>query len=291
GITGLFFYCTGGNMKIKKPFRYMGSKGRFYNEIKGIFEENKKEKYVDLFAGGMEVAVNLKEDFPDVQILANIKDEHVESFVKHRKAVLGQYLKVIDFIYQGTEKEDARKTYYKKKEWGQLKARYREFWNENPLGFSVEERLYIGLICSMNKGRSLSSSFYSENKVQTLKKYLQKMENIHIKHEFFNKNWQFNHSFILLDPPYVTSTKAGNSEKKGYNYKKGWKEKDDLELVAFIKSNQNRNNVFMVFGSVGNPLSRLIQNVFPEATFTIKKYKKSMFGRSSEREEWYCVIK
>ncbi|EGR53922.1 hypothetical protein FSEG_02227, partial [Fusobacterium necrophorum D12] len=114
-------------MKIKKPFRYMGSKGRFYNEIKGIFEENKKEKYVDLFAGGMEVAVNLKEDFPDVQILANIKDEHVESFVKHRKAVLGQYLKVIDFIYQGTEKEDARKTYYKKKEWGQLKARYREF--------------------------------------------------------------------------------------------------------------------------------------------------------------------
>lgn len=278
-------------MKIKKPFRYMGSKGRFYAEIKGIFEKSGKEKYVDLFAGGMEVAVNLKEDFPDVQVLANIKDDHVESFVKHRKAVLEQYLKVIDFLYQDTEKEDARHIYNKKKEWEQLKARYREFWNENPLGFSVEERLYIELICSMNKGRSLSSSFYSENKVQTLKKYLQKIENIHIKHEFFNKNWQFDNSFILLDPPYVLGTQAGTNNKKGYNYKKSWQEEDDMKLVAFIKSNQNRNNVFMVFGSVGNPLSKIIQEAFPNIKFIIKKYKKSMFGHSSEREEWYCVIK
>src|SRR3712207_9242215 len=93
-------------MKIKKPFRYMGSKGRFYKEIKGMFEESRKKSYVDLFAGGMEVAVNLKEDFPDVQVLANIKDEHVESFVKHRKTVLKQYLKVIDFLYQDTGKEE-----------------------------------------------------------------------------------------------------------------------------------------------------------------------------------------
>ena len=278
-------------MKIKKPFKYMGSKGRFYNEIKEVFENSRKEKYVGLFAGGMEVAVNLKEDFPGVQVMVNIKDEHVESFLKHRKTLLKQYLKVIDFIYQDIKKEDARHVYGKKEEWEQLKIRYREFWNENSLGFSTEERLYIELLCSMNKGRSLSSSFYSENKVQTLKQYLQKIENIHIKTEKFDKNWQFDNSFILLDPPYVTSTKAGHGKKKGYNYKKGWKEKDDSELIAFIKRNQNRNNVFMVFGSVGNPISRLIQEALPEAIFTIKKYKKAMFGRSSEREEWFCVIK
>lgn len=275
----------------------MGSKGRFYKEIKEVFENSRKEKYVDLFAGGMEVAVNLKEDFPCVQVIANIKNEHVESFLKHRKTLLKQYLKVIDFIYQDIKKEDARHVYEtrhvyeKKKEWEQLKIRYREFWNENPLGFSTEEKLYIELLCSMNKGRSLSSSFYSENKVQTLKQYLQKIENIHIKTEKFDKNWQFNNSFILLDPPYVLGTKAGNNEKKGYNYKSTWQEEDDSKLVAFIQSNQNRNNVFMVFGSVGNPLSPLIQEAFPEAIFTVKKYKKSMFGRSSEREEWYCIIK
>ena len=45
-------------MNIQKPFRYFVSKGRFYSEIKQI----KKNTYIDLFAGGMEVAVNLKEE-------------------------------------------------------------------------------------------------------------------------------------------------------------------------------------------------------------------------------------
>lgn len=285
-------------MKIKKPFKYMGSKGRFYNEIKEVFENSRKEKYVDLFAGGMEVAVNLKEDFPGVQVMVNIKDEHVESFLKHRKTLLKQYLKVIDFIYQDIKKEDARHVYEtrhvyeKKKEWEQLKIRYREFWNENPLSFSTEERLYIELLCSMNKGRSLSSSFYSENKVQTLKQYLQKIENIHIKTEKFDKNWQFNNSFILLDPPYVTSTGTKERGRKGYKYKAmTWTEQDDIALIEFMQKNKEKGNVFMVFGSVGNPLSKLIQKAFPEAVFIIKKYKKTMFGRSSEREEWYCIIK
>nr|DAO79172.1 MAG TPA: D12 class N6 adenine-specific DNA methyltransferase [Caudoviricetes sp.] len=49
-------------MKIQKPFRYFGSKGRFYSEIKEIFIQSKKNTYIDLFAGGMEVAVNLKEE-------------------------------------------------------------------------------------------------------------------------------------------------------------------------------------------------------------------------------------
>ena len=48
-------------MKIQKPYRYFGSKGRFYNEIKEIFIQSKKNNYIDLFAFGMEVAVNLKE--------------------------------------------------------------------------------------------------------------------------------------------------------------------------------------------------------------------------------------
>ena len=64
-------------MKIQKPYRYFGSKGRFYNEIKEIFIQSKKNTYIDLFAGGMEVAVNLKEDFKNIKVIANVKDEHI----------------------------------------------------------------------------------------------------------------------------------------------------------------------------------------------------------------------
>lgn len=41
--------------RIKPPFAYFGSKGRFYKEIKEIFEENYRENFVDLFAGSMEI--------------------------------------------------------------------------------------------------------------------------------------------------------------------------------------------------------------------------------------------
>lgn len=269
----------------------MGSKGRFYKEIKEIFQENYKKHFVDLFAGAMEVTLNVKEEFGEVTVLANVKDEFMEGLIRSRKHGIKLYKKAVEHILNGETITSGRAFYEDKKKWLGWKEKFHEITRQNILKLASHEIKALQMLMSVKQDDSLSSNFYSIQKLQNLEKYLQKMENIHIKHEFFNKNWQFDNSFILLDPPYVLGTQAGTNNKKGYNYKKGWKEKDDLELVAFIKSNKNRNNVFMVFGSVGNPLSRLIQEAFPEAIFTVKKYKKSMFGRSSEREEWYCVIK
>lgn len=91
-------------MKIQKPFKYMGSKGRFYNEIKEIFLLNKKNTYVDLFAGGMEIAVNLKEDIKDLKVTANVKDEHIESFLKCNKMAIKKYNELVNFLYKEIEK-------------------------------------------------------------------------------------------------------------------------------------------------------------------------------------------
>jgi len=51
-----------------------------------------------------------------------------------------------------------------------------------------------------------------------------------------------------------------------------WTIKDDERLVEFIKRNQNKNNVFLVFGSVDNNLSKLLKENF-ECKFIIKEYK------------------
>lgn len=91
-------------MKVQKPFKYMGSKGRFYNEIKQIFINSGKKKYIDLFAGGMEVALNLKEDLKDIKIVANIKDKHIESLLKNKKTAIKSYLKLVNFLYNKEEK-------------------------------------------------------------------------------------------------------------------------------------------------------------------------------------------
>lgn len=279
-------------MKIKKTFAYMGSKGRFYKEIKEIFQENYKKHFVDLFAGAMEVTLNVKEEFGEVTVLANVKDEFMEGLIRNRKHGIKLYKKAVEHILNGETITSGRAFYEDKKKWLGWKEKFHEITRQNILKLASHEIKALQMLMSVKQDDSLSSNFYSIQKLQNLEKYLQKMENIHIKHEFFNKNWQFDNSFILLDPPYVTSTGTKERGTKGYRYKAmSWTEQDDMALIEFIQKNKEKGNVFLVFGSVENTLSKLIQKSFPQAIFTVKKYKKSMFGRSSEREEWYCVIK
>lgn len=277
-------------MKIQKPFKYMGSKGRFYNEIKEIFLLNKKNTYVDLFAGGMEIAVNLKEDIKDLKVTANVKDEHIESFLKCNKMAIKKYNELVNFLYKEIEKISSRFLFADKEKWQIIKNRYKEFWNDNKLNFSEDERKMVELLASMNKGYSLSNSFFSIQKMEKIKIYLKKLRNIDITHNYFNENWSYKDSFILLDPPYLCGTEVVKIGKKGYNYSNIWTEKDDARLVKFIKNNLKNNNVFMIFGSLENNLSKLLQKAF-DVDFVVKKYKKSIFGISLDRAEWYCIIK
>ena len=277
-------------MKIQKPFKYMGSKGRFYNEIKEIFLLNKKNIYIDLFAGGMEIAVNLKEDIKDLKVIANVKDEHIESFLKCNKMAIKKYNELVNFLYKDIEKISSRFLFADKEKWQIIKNRYKEFWNDNKLNFSEDERKMVELLASMNKGHSLSNSFFSIQKMEKIKIYLKKLRNIDIAHNYFNENWSYKDSFILLDPPYLCGTEVIKIGKKGYNYSNIWTEKDDARLVKFIKNNLKNNNVFMIFGSLENNLSKLIQKAF-NVDFVVKKYKKSIFGISLDRAEWYCIIK
>lgn len=277
-------------MKIQKPFKYMGSKGRFYNEIKEIFLLNKKNIYVDLFAGGMEIAVNLKEDIKDLKVIANVKDEHIESFLKCNKMAIKKYNELVNFLYKDIEKISSRFLFADKEKWQIIKNRYKEFWNDNKLNFSEDERKMVELLASMNKGYSLSNSFFSIQKMEKIKIYLKKLKNIDITHNYFNESWSYKDSFILLDPPYLCGTEVIKIGKKGYNYSNIWTEKDDARLVEFIKNNLKNNNVFMIFGSLENNLSKIIQKAF-NVDFVVKKYKKSIFGISLDRAEWYCIIK
>ena len=268
----------------------MGSKGRFYNEIKEIFLLNKKNTYVDLFAGGMEIAVNLKEDIKDLKVTANVKDEHIESFLKCNKMAIKKYNELVNFLYKDIEKISSRFLFADKEKWQIIKNRYKEFWNDNKLNFSEDERKMVELLASMNKGYSLSNSFFSIQKMEKIKIYLKKLKNIDITHNYFNESWSYKDSFILLDPPYLCGTELVKIGKKGYNYSNIWTEKDDARLVKFIKNNLKNNNVFMIFGSLENNLSKLLQKAF-DVDFVVKKYKKSIFGISLDRAEWYCIIK
>lgn len=274
-------------MKIYKVFSYMGNKGKLYKEIKEIFEKSQKRKFVDLFAGGMEVPANLYVD-TGVDIFMNVKDTKIECLLKLNKEnrVLELFEKAVAEVYKNIPLNSTRIIYNTDKiTFKKLKENYLEVIKK----VNEEEREVLLLLGGVGgKSKSLSSNFYSEQKIKRLKDYLEVLKKLDIKTEFFNEKWQFSDSFIFLDPPYLLET--GMEGKKGFNYEGDWTEKDDIRLIEFIKDNLNRNNIFMVFGSLNNNLQKLIKMNFPRVKFEIKKYKRSFFGCSSERAEWYCII-
>lgn len=82
--------------RIKPPFAYFGSKGRFFKEIKLIFEENYRKNFIDLFAGSMEIPINFKNEFKELDVLANVKDEKIECFLSGN--VVDTYKKGLEYI-------------------------------------------------------------------------------------------------------------------------------------------------------------------------------------------------
>nr|DAS86233.1 MAG TPA: methyltransferase [Caudoviricetes sp.] len=110
----------------------------------------------------------------------------------------------------------------------------------------------------------------------------------------FNENNIYNNSFIFLDPPYIQKTVKKDKKFIGYNYatNKGldWTVDDDKRLIQFIKNNLNRNNAFLVFGSLGNNLSELLKESF-KCEFIKREYNHSTFGKSTVRSEYFCLIK
>lgn len=143
-------------------------------------------------------------------------------------------------------------------------------------------------------GTTLTNAFYSEEKIKKLELYIGALKTIKITTDLFDENWEFENSFIFLDPPYIRKTSVGEEGFIGYNYAddKGidWSIKDDERLVEFIKRNQNKNNVFLVFGSVDNNLSKLLKENF-KCKFIIKEYKKQIFGKLADKAEYFCLIK
>lgn len=296
--------------KIKVPFPYMGSKGRFYKEIKEIFKENKRDNFIDLFAGAMEVPVNLKEEFPELNVEANVKDSKIEAFVKH-KDVKRLYERALTHICGKIDFKSARILYDKdRKKFDKINIKFKSIFqnvcpccgkkidnNVENKEFSEDEKEILKALMGFGgKGESLSNTFYSVAKAEKFKGYIEGIKKIKVHFKEFDETWEYKDSFIFLDPPYIQKTKLDKEQNfVGYGYAgdggKEWGLEDDDRLIKFIENNLNKNNVFLIFGSAENNLKKLIEKNFKNAEFSEKTYKFQTFGKLTDRLEWFCLIK
>lgn len=296
------------NYRIKPPFPYFGNKGRFYKEIREIFINNYRDNFIDIFAGAMEIPLSLKNEFKDLKVTANVKDEKIESLLKLDPLALHQ--KCLEYL--NYDKSISSRDLYNtdRSKFDEYNKKFKGIFfevcpccglkiknskeNKNKYFNEVEKKGLISLFGFGGSGESLSSSFYSKDRLNKLRNYIEAIKTIEVTTEMFNENNIYNNSFIFLDPPYIQKTVKKNKKFIGYNYvtNKGldWSVDDDTRLIQFIKNNLNRNNVFLVFGSIGNNLSELLKENF-KCEFIEKEYNHSTFGKSTVRSEYFCLIK
>lgn len=296
------------NYRIKPPFSYFGNKGRFYKEIREIFVNNYRDNFVDVFAGAMEIPLSLKNEFKDLKVTANVKDEKIESLLKLDPLAL--YQKCLEYLKY--DKSISTRDLYNtdKIKFGEYNKKFKEIFFEvcpccglkiknskeskNKYFDDTEKKALTLLFGFGGSSENLGGSFYSKEKINKLRNYIETIKKITVTNNMFNENETYENSFIFLDPPYIQKTVKKDKKFIGYNYvtNKGldWDIDDDTRLIQFIKNNLNRNNVFLVFGSMGNNLSELLKENF-KCEFIEKEYNHSTFGKSTVRSEYFCLIK
>ena len=294
--------------RIKAPFAYFGSKGRFYKEIREIFINNYRDNFVDIFAGAMEIPLSLKNEFKDLKVTANVKDEKIESLFKLDSLELhSKCLGYLDY-----DKSISSRDLYDtdKSKFDEYNKKFKEIFfevcpccgarikrtkeKETKL-FNETEKIALTVLFGFGGfSKSLSNSFYSKDRLNKLKNYIEAIKTITVTNNMFDENETYENSFIFLDPPYIQKTVKKANKFIGLDYatNKGvsWDTDDDTRLIQFIKNNLNRNNAFLVFGSIGNNLSELLKENF-KCEFIEKEYNHSTFGKSTVRSEYFCLIK
>lgn len=294
--------------RIKAPFPYFWSKGRFYKEIREIFMNNYRDNFIDVFAGVMEIPLSLKNEFKDLKVTANVKDEKIESLFKLDSLEL--HSKCLEYLNydKNTSSRDLYDT--DKSKFDEYNKKFKEIFFEvcpccgarNKRTKEKETELFnetekIALTVLFGFGgfsKSLSNSFYSKDRLNKLRNYIEAIKTITVTNNMFDENETYENSFIFLDPPYIQKTVKKDNKFIGLDYatNKGvsWDTDDDTRLIQFIKNNLNKNNVFLVFGSIGNNLSELLKENF-NCEFIEKEYNHSTFGKSTVRSEYFCLIK
>ena len=302
-------------IKIQTPFAYFGNKYRYFDFIHKSFKESEKNLFVDLFAGSLSIPINIKENFQDAEVYANVKDENIESFIAMgSEKAIAIYKEIQDTITENGRLSLAEakkdKAYFAK-----LKNNYNSIFahvcpccqrtdlnrkKEVSNDINTIANLLFDLVCE-GSTHSLKYAGLSTTKDSKIRRYYQALENVIISHDWFDECQVFENSFIHLDPPYIEATKRTNGlDNKiiGLQYSAlgsggtEWSRDDNERLVAFVENNlgKNKNNTFLIWGTAENHLESLIKEKL-NGTFTHFTRKANMFGHISERTEYAFLIK
>lgn len=246
-------------MYIKSPLNYTGGKYKLLDGILACLPKSPK-KFVDLFAGGFNVGVNVSAD----TILAN---DHISYLIELYKFFQTTSIsEIIDQINQIIAKYSLDQ--YNVEGYNLLRSDYNK--EKSPIflfvltcyAFNHQIRFNNSLKFNTPFGKERSS--YNKSIEENLVRFSEalKKKNIVFSNIDF-RNFDFKYlnagDVVYCDPPYLISTSTYNDGKRGFG---DWTEQEDADLRLLLDELNGRGIIFAlsnVFYHKGESNDNLIE--------------------------------
>lgn len=221
---------------LKSPMNYIGNKYRLLRQIIPLLPPS--ARFVDLFAGGLDVAINYSSKKKTIcnDINVHLIDIY-RAFQGHTYVDLMEYFisKIDEYSLSKSNEEGYQ--------------RFRDYYNHsdrNPLdlyllmnyGFNYQLRFNADHEFNNPFGRE-RSSFNSAIR-KRLKPFLERIKDFEFtcaEFRSFDYDRLERGDLVYCDPPYTISTGSYNDGKRGFN---GWHEADDDALTEILDSLSER---------------------------------------------------
>lgn len=274
---------------IKSPLNYIGGKFKILEQLFYFFPQN-INNFVDLFAGGLDVSININAN----NIFCNdINYKLIEIYKEMQNLTIDVLLAKIDetiirFNLSKTNKE------------GYLNLRRQYNEHQNPIDlyvlicFSFNYQIRFNSKMEYNNPFGKERSSFSDIMRDNLKKFHNAILPFHFDaRDFRDYNLEFlgENDFVYADPPYLISCGSYNDGKRGF---KGWTAEDDLALfdtLNVINHQGSRfalSNVITHKGRNNEPLIEWAEQY--HIHFINKNYNNSNYQSRSRLNETQEVL-
>lgn len=284
---------------VESPLNYTGGKYKLLPQIMPLFPQN-INMFVDLFCGGCSVGVNAtckKVIYNDISgdliSLYNALKNH------SKESVLGEIYEIIShyglsltslhgYHYYGCDSSDGLAMYNKEK-YLRLRADFNKS-ARNPIMFYVLIVYAFNNQIRFNKDGEFNLACGKrdfnkrmEQKLLDFISEIQKQDCTFINRDFREMDLSSltEKDFVYADPPYLLTCAT-------YNERGGWRESDEIDLLAFLDGLNNRNirfalsNVLSAKGKQNQILAEWLQS---------KKYKVARFNYSYANSNYHIKDK
>ena len=289
---------------VKSPLNYTGGKFKLLEQIFDKFPNN-FDTFIDLFGGGFNVGVNVKCEtvvYNDIQnsvvrIIKLFYDKDYETIINKIEKIIEKYNLSDSYkngysIYScdsasGLGKYNKDKYYSLRKDYNEMKTNSESrdimFLVLIIFGFNNQIRFNSNGEFNMPVGKRDFNSSVRKN----IKEFAIKIKNNHLI--VLNKNFSsinfndYKNPFFYCDPPYLLGTAS-------YNENNGWTQKDEIELLSFLKQLDDNNikfalsNVIEHKGMTHDVLKQWIEDNHFNLIYIKSDYNNSNYHIKNKKE-------